>query len=150
MGGPAEWSWPVIIVMALTAASGLNPAFGQRCFKYLGSGRQHQPTVTRKFHPTMTAVRRRRVEVPVEVPVARPLAPLATGPATIKVAQTFYRRTGNLLLNCQLPFSSSLDGEIWALFLPALLALMLEPVQASRTAALWSSFFICCYVYLPN
>lgn len=49
---------------------------------------------------------------------------------TTKVAQTFYRRTGSLLRNPIVSLHADQDGEILALFFPALFALVLEPVQA--------------------
>lgn len=46
------------------------------------------------------------------------------------VAKTFYRRTGALFLQPRIPRSSVYDREIWVLFLPAVIALVLEPVQS--------------------
>lgn len=54
--------------------------------------------------------------------------------AALKTAHTFYRRTGALLLEPKIPLSSPYDREIWSLFSPALVALVLEPVQAAVDA----------------
>ena len=52
--------------------------------------------------------------------------------SSVKIAKTFYRRTGALLVESPgvtLQRQPN-DGEIFKLFFPALLALVLEPVQA--------------------
>lgn len=49
---------------------------------------------------------------------------------SVKVAQTFYRRTGDLLKHPSIALHFEQDREIRRLFFPALLALVLEPVQA--------------------
>jgi putative MATE family efflux protein len=56
-------------------------------------------------------------------------------PATLQVAKTFYRRTGALFLHPRVPLSSIYDREIWVLFAPAVIALVLEPVQMSIETA---------------
>lgn len=49
---------------------------------------------------------------------------------SVKVAQVFYRRTGGLFLHPSPVLHFSKDAEIQRLFFPALLALVLEPIQA--------------------
>lgn len=49
---------------------------------------------------------------------------------SVKMAQTFYRRTGDLLKHPSIALRFEQDQEIGRLFFPALLALVLEPVQA--------------------
>lgn len=55
---------------------------------------------------------------------------------TVQVAKTFYCRTGALLLQPRLPLLSFYDREIWSLFAPAAIALVLEPVQMSIETAI--------------
>lgn len=50
--------------------------------------------------------------------------------SSVKVAQVFYRRTGGLFLRPSPVLHFSKDAEIQRLFFPALLALVLEPIQA--------------------
>ena len=47
-----------------------------------------------------------------------------------KLRQVFYRRSGGLILHPRPVLTSPLDGEIQRLYFPALLALVLEPLQA--------------------
>ena len=56
--------------------------------------------------------------------------------SNVRIAQTFYRRTGNRMLNPSFRrgLSTPADVEILSLFLPALIALVLEPSQASVEA----------------
>lgn len=55
--------------------------------------------------------------------------------STEKLAKTFYRRTGALFLRPRIPLSNPHDREIWSLFGPALVALVLEPVQMAVETA---------------
>ncbi|KAL4538840.1 hypothetical protein Ndes2437B_g01824 [Nannochloris sp. 'desiccata'] len=56
-------------------------------------------------------------------------------PTTVQVTKTFYRRTGALFLQPRVPLSSIYDREIWSLFAPAVIALVIEPVQMSIETA---------------
>jgi putative MATE family efflux protein len=63
--------------------------------------------------------------------------PTTTPTSTVKLAQTFYRRSGNRLLKPSLHRSmwSATDAGICNLFFPALMALVLEPIQATIETA---------------
>ena len=52
-----------------------------------------------------------------------------------KLAKTFYRRTGALFLHPRVHLKNPHDSEIWSLFGPALVALVLEPVQMAVETA---------------
>lgn len=93
-----------------------------------------------KLHLTQRAPSRmaqrsfaRKQSVTQEVPRIKEVAATPPPPVSLAsplVVQTFYRRTGDRFLRPHFPFSTLQDKEIWALFFPALLALLLEPVQA--------------------
>jgi putative MATE family efflux protein len=55
---------------------------------------------------------------------------------TTALQKTFYRRTGALFLQPRVPLSSVYDREIWILFAPAVIALVLEPVQMAIETAI--------------
>lgn len=58
--------------------------------------------------------------------------------SNVRIAQTFYRRTGNRMLNSSFRrnLSTPVDSEILSMFFPALIALVLEPLQASVEAVI--------------
>lgn len=70
---------------------------------------------------------------PTAFPVPDTVKPNDTYP-TDKLGQVFYRRSGGLLLHPRPVINSPIDGEIRRLYFPALLALVLEPVQALTDA----------------
>jgi len=117
---------------------GTTAIFEGRSFNSFSSYRVPKRLLGRQII-AMTAVRR-RVKVPEDVTSA-------PSQKTVKVAQTLYRKTGNLLLQFRFQISNQLDAEIWVLFFPALLALVLEPVQVlycRHQLAFFVAFFIPC------
>lgn len=93
-----------------------------------------------KAHRTASEGRGRSVDAPSRGFISIDPSPLVVTdpetptPASTKVAQLFYRKTGTLLLRPHLVRISPHDPDIWSLLPPALVALVLEPVQASVDA----------------
>jgi putative MATE family efflux protein len=103
--------------------------------------RYRMANVVMKAHKTASESRGRVVDAPSRGFISIDPPPFVTDPetptpppASIKVAQLFYRKTGTLLLRPHLPRISPHDPDIWSLLPPALVALVLEPVQASVDA----------------